>query len=337
MIESLVTSTLQSMAWTGLIFFLVAVATLSVYHRKILFLSSHGWSHRLSGGLLLLWLVLGALTCHVCAANSTLAFCFDLILGVLGISATLTAAKQFPHKLVTNEKGQSGTLHQKAIVTQAEMIEHAFYQTLNFVQSAYLHSAQRLLQAGLLESWNRRLTLLWLVTSPWLVRQWVPVHSFSDNWKVNEERTGLEIILYRIKKAQYLFYKHVILHGINIYMVITTASTPSDSSPPYSLSWRIFWLLLNTSYVMEFFLQSLVKRQTIINQSTMLWLQRLLMTSASTGAMVVLWQLSMRNGCRELWLLPTISLASMTLNFTNRHHDVLNTLTVATIAIIFRQ
>ncbi len=304
--------TLQSLAWAGLSLVLVVVVTLSAIHRDTLFFQWHGWSHRLLGGLLLLWLFLGICTCHVCSTNAYTAFLFDVTLGILGISTTLTAANEFPHKYTRNEKGQSGTLHQKAIVTQSEMIEHAYYQVLNLVQALYLHMVHRVCHAdNYKHQYIMRLGLLWFVTSPWLLRHRFPTHSFSDNWKVYQQSTShrapskyqpeIEVILYRIKKAQYLFYKHVILHGINIFMAVALplSKTSRNTTPPYSLAWRIFWLLLNTSYVMEFFLQSLVKRKTIIGQSTMLLLQRWLMSSASIGALVVLWQLVLNQAERS--------------------------------------
>jgi hypothetical protein len=40
--------------------------------------------------------------------------------------ATWTAARDFPHKLVAMRPVQSGDARQKAIVTQSEMLEHAF-------------------------------------------------------------------------------------------------------------------------------------------------------------------------------------------------------------------
>ena len=190
-----------------------------------------------------------------------------------------------------------------------------------------------------------RLFLLFLVTSPWLFRRKLPVHSFSDNWRVHKREKekvashfvssipseDMEILLYQIKKWQYVFYKHVVLHGINI-LVAVADKLPASAHPPYSLSWRVFWLLLNTSYVMEFFLQSLVKRRTIISQGTMLVLQRWLMASASAGATVVLFQLSRAKGTELPYLLPLLSLASLTLSFINRHHDVLNTMSIALVA-----
>lgn len=334
--------TLKSLAWVGVALFLVIVIGISAIHRDTIFFRRHGWSHRLLGGLMLLWLFLGVCSCHICSENPYVALIFDVILGILGICTTVTAAKEFPHKYIQNEKGQSGTLHQKAIVTQSEMIEHAFYQTLNLIQAIYLHMMYQFHHNHHARD-AIRLGLLFLVSSPWLIRQKVPIHSFSDNWKVAYQHTSrqrqselqqeLEVLLYRIKKGQYLFYKHVILHGINIYMAVVIKeenTIRSNTVPPHSLAWRIFWLLLNTSYVMEFFLQSLVKRKTIIRQSTMLWLQRWLMASASIGAVVVLWEVIMSpRGNSSPFLLPVISLASLTLNFTNRHHDVLNTMIIA--------
>ena len=54
---------------------------------------------------------------------------YDVASGILGVGATFTAAKEFQHKeVLRNETGESGTLHQKANVTQSVMIEHAIYQ-----------------------------------------------------------------------------------------------------------------------------------------------------------------------------------------------------------------
>lgn len=214
---------------------------------------------------------------------------YDVILGGLGILATLTAARDFPHKLVENATGQSGTLHKKAIVTQSEMLEHAFYQALNLCQALYLHAQYRYRNAINVNASMvlvYRMSLLFLVTAPWLVRRWLPVSSFSHNWSnqryqihKNDDRqiaSEQEVLLYRIEKAQYLFYEHVILHGVNISVATTFANNNTTSTIitiPYSTSWRVFWILLNGSYVMEFFLQTMVKRH-IIHQGTMLGLQR---------------------------------------------------------------
>ena len=243
---------------------------------------------------------------------------YDIILGMLGVFTTVTAAHDFPHKLMNvNAKGQSGTLSPHAMVTQAEMIEHAFYQFLNVWQALYLHFLALTLagpprQARIM---GRQGAALFLVTAPWLVRRRFPVHSFRHNWDLTpkEKRSDLETILYRLKKGQYLFYKHVVLHGINISVCIEPSTTLV-----YTKEWRLFWLCLNASYVMEFFLQSLVKRG-VLQQSTMLTLNRLLMAVSSLAALssvlfVVRWEL-----CA----------LSLVLNILNRHCDVMNTMLIA--------
>jgi len=338
---------LRELSWVGLSCFLVAVCGIAVARSRHLFFKLHGWTHRFSGALLLIWLLLGTFTCSISSSNVGFAFWYDVVLGILGIVATLTAAKAFPHKLVKNEKGLSGTLHQNAIVTQGEMIEHAFYQALNLMQALYLHMIQRVN----LQRQNQqtvaatRMLLLFLVTCPWLIRHKLPVHSFSGNWTLAAQlRRGQasattvdanythdpETRIYMVKKSQYLFYKHVILHGFNIYMATNDAVSFQLNAPPYSLAWRVFWILLNTSYVMEFFLQTLVKRRNILKQSTMLLMQQWLMIASSLGATVVLGQtVKLEDQDQASYLLPAASTASLILNFANRHHDTLNTMLVA--------
>lgn len=321
-----------------MVFFALVVLQVLPY-LSFLFLSLHGWSHRLAGCIHLGILLFGAVSCWMAMNNDgstnnhnnylaswstskNLVLYYDIVLGFSGVTTTLTAARDFPHKHVQNIPGQSGTLHRKAIVTQSEMIEHSFYQGLNLLQSIYLHVLARI---G--KSTNKQplysLIALWAVTAPWLLRHRFPVHSFSQNWKskkVQETSTAKsssgEILLYRIKKAQYVFYKHVILHGLNISAALS-ASHNSQTVIPYGLEWRIFWLLLNTSYVMEFFLQTLVKR-SVLSQSHMIGLQRLLMASASLAAIRVLF--GVRIG---------VCVVSLGMNFVNRHHDVANTLLIA--------
>ena len=223
---------------------------------------------------------MGAYTCTISTADTqsnsdsaSFYLAYDVILGGLGILATLTAARDFPHKLVANATGQSGTLNKKAIVTQSEMLEHAFYQGLNLCQALYLHAQYRHRHTNENDyaSMVYRMSLLFLVTAPWLVRHWFPVSSFSHNWnkryqnKNDNDRqisgSHLEVILYRIKKSQYLFYKHVIFHGVNISVATCSiGNTATTITIPYSISWRVFWILLNGLYVMEFFLQTIVAK-----------------------------------------------------------------------------
>jgi hypothetical protein len=152
------------------------------------------------------------------------------------------------------------------------------------------------------------------------------VHSFSANWKLAsvalQQTEGTELWLYRIKKLQYLFCKHVIFHGVNLGMAIDPVRTSSHL--PCTKEWRIFWLALNTSYVMEFFLQTLVKRKKL-SQGNMLWLQRLLMIASSWAALVAV-----------LPIVPvTLCVLSLILNLVHRQHDVLHTMVLASSAMIW--
>jgi len=135
--------------------------------------------------------------------------------------------------------------------------------------------------------------------------------------------------MYFVKKWQYVFYKHVILHGLNISVasvaLVETNGESIGGALPLSPEWRVFWLCLNTSYVMEFFLQSLVKRRDVISQRSMLFVNVLLMVSSSLAAssavfVAVRWD---------------AALVSFLLNFGNRGHDVVNTMATAALVCIF--
>ena len=104
-------------------------------------------------------------------------------------------------------------------------------------------------------------------------------------------------MLYRMKKYQYVFYKHFMLHGLNVGVAIDgfdglrkprTGGTPIgrislvDATP-----FRLYWLGLNAAYVMEFFLQTLVKRN-YITQGRMLRMNQFLMLVSTTAALAVL-------------------------------------------------
>jgi hypothetical protein len=80
-----------------------------------------------------------------------------------------------------------------------------------------------------------------------------------------------------------VFYKNFILHGLNISLAL--CNLHRDLPPPLAVSpsFRLFWLLLNTAYVMEFFLQTLVKKGHL-QQQTMLAMQMLLMLTCSLSA-----------------------------------------------------
>ena len=229
------------------------------------------------------------------------------------------------------------------------MLEHAFYQMLNLWQALYLHAITWMGSSIIIrKSLIGRMVLLWIVTLPWVVRRlWFPVNSFSANWisnnqqrhngntsdrnneriqvgtKSNERSQSSINRVYQIKKWQYVFYKHVILHGLNISMaVISTSDNHTDNLHrhplPLTTEWRIFWLCLNTSYVMEFFLQSMVKRGVFSQQNGLL-INGLLMISSSLAAI----------GAVFGRVRIEAAVISLLLNFINRGHDVLNTMIAA--------
>jgi len=135
-----------------------------------------------------------------------------------------------------------------------------------------------------------------------------------------KKERAIEIFLYKIKKWQYVFYKHFILHGVNISILFSSSPVPLPLDP----SWRIFWIALNASYVMEFFLQTLVKRH-YMSQSFMLVLQRLLMISSSLAAIDAVFG-------RVRWSAAALSTI---LNFLNRRHDVMNTMIVGALVAFY--
>ena len=338
--------TSPNVAIAGLRLFLAAlVITLAISpHTSKLFLSSHGRSHRLVGAAHLAWLLVGAAwLVHPPDYNDVMqdddgwavkCLVYDILLGILGILATITAARDFPHRHIINRPGESGTLSSAAVVTQGEMIEHAFYQGLNLWQALYLHAITWAGGDILRTTMVGRGMLLWVVTLPWAVRRLFPVNSFSANWADNKRddimkkcsskeqcvqvgtergKKGLSSInrMYQVKKWQYVFYKHVILHGLNVSMAFPRGEGSSDnyhdSSPlPLTCRWRVFWLALNTSYVMEFFLQSIVKRG-ILSQRRMVMMNGLLM-----------------------------AVISILLNFSNRRHDTWNMMATGCIVSMVR-
>lgn len=377
--------------------FLALVAILSAWNGLRLFMEARQRSHRLAGLVHLSCLVFGAaavvrpsneLGRYLYSSDgdgrpalSGWAFrclIYDVALSCLGILATLTAARDFPHRKVRNQPGQSGTLSVHATVTQGEMMEHAFYQFLNLCQALYLHwltwASRWSIGSSILfeynitcqsrtdpysgddcdlssakHYWDRwplsrapvgRLLAVLFATLPWSFRKRFPVHSFSANWirEGKQERPSgsqvtvttsatewIEARMYQIKKWQYVFYKLVILHGLNLSVAFpaVVASGLSEASGPLPLRqiWRIFWLCLNASYVMEFYLQSLVKR-SFLTQAQMLGLQRLLMGASSLSAL-----LAVKDVIR-----PELCVLSLLLNFTNRGWDLTNVMIVAVLA-----
>lgn len=319
--SSLLYDSSTPLSFWGLRFFFLILLCQIARSIPSLFVDRHGWSHRWTGGFHLLLLLTGAI--YRPDDKNYYYFVYDVCLGCSGMLLTYTAARDFPHRTIRNGPGQSGTLSEKATVTYDEMIEHLFYQFLNLWQALYLHCVPHISH----NIWIRWLALL-VVTAPWWCRHWFPVHSFQQNWqttpppprRISPPHYQLEttILLYKIKKGQYLFYKHVVLHGLNLTQCLAPTSCLLVNTP----HWRIFWLCLNTAYVMEFFLQSLVKRR-VIHQSTMLMLNQWLMFVSSVASLravltIVRWDL-----CA----------ASLFLQLTHRHHDVFNTMLIASAAI----
>eukprot|EP00967_Tisochrysis_lutea_P151364 scaffold294292_cov36-Tisochrysis_lutea.AAC.1 len=109
---------------------------------------------------------------------------------------------------------------------------------------------------------------------------------------------------------QYLLYKHALLHGLNASVAATVGGAPLASSTPF----RVYWLCLNTSYVMEFFLQTLVKKGYMLQES-MLLLQALLMGASSMVAGEVVWKFTS----------PVAAVVSLLLNLSRRGHELSNT------------
>ena len=162
----------------------------------------------------------------------------------------------------------------------------------------------------------------WLSAAPWLVRHHFPLHSFSANYsgdKVDPRSTPFTRALYRMKKWQYVALKHALQFGLDI--TVAFRGGPGITDEPH---FRLYWLFMSTSFVFEFFLQTLVKKGHM-QQKNMLRLQIVLMALASVSAFVTVY--------RHVNLV--IALISMLLNFSNRRHDVLNTsIILAVLAMI---
>lgn len=284
-----------------LTFFFFGVVLSVVFSNSDMFFKTK-WMHAFTGLLYLTLLLVGFVTILFALGDELSHFIFDVCLGIFGVLLTLTATKDFPHKNLKNFA--SGTLDAHATVTFHEMIEHCFYQGLNLVQIVYIHAIDSNMNP------LRRYALCLAATSPWAIREFFPVHRFSDNYnKIDVKSTPLIRILYRLKKYQYVFYKHFLLHGLNISIAVYGTALANEKY------FRLYWLLLNTSYVMEFFLQTLVKKN-YMGQSLMLLLQNILMLASTIAALQVLQSVNIG-----------IALVSLILNFSHRLylHDITNT------------
>ena len=107
----------------------------------------------------------------------------------------------------------------------------------------------------------------------------------------------IESVLYRVKKWQYVLYKTVLFTRIERQFSGETSQFAGDAE------WRMYWTLLNAAYVLEFFLQTLVKRK-YIKQGTMLLMNQALMVISTVAVLPIL----------RSAVLPTAR-ATLTLNF----------------------
>lgn len=214
-----------------------------------MFWKKYGRRHRICGLLYLMLLVSGIFEVPFHVFNY---FMFDVILSCGGTVLTLTAAYDFKkaHSRVKNVA--SGPLDNDATIHFDEMIEHSFYHIINLVQIVYLHlyKYQWLRESEL----SVRLAAAVATTIPWLVRSYFPINSFSDNYTKGQNVLSMISVMYRMKKWQYVAYKHFLLFGLTLSVAI------SNTWITESYYFRLYWICLNTAYVMEFFLQTLVKR-----------------------------------------------------------------------------
>ena len=288
--------------------FALATCAVVVRRARALFLPRHGRRHRVCGLLYLCWLAVGVGECVAgFRPTAARAVAFDVALGALGVLATASAAADFGRVAAS---ATSGTLDADATVTRSEMVEHAFYQGLNVAQVVGLHAAASA------RAQRARWAVLAFQTAPWLARARFPVNSFSANYDAARGGSSpwtLPNVLYRVKKYQYVFYKHALLHGLNVSTCL--AARPVR---PASRAFRVYWLSLNAAYTHEFFLQTLVKKK-MLRQSAMLALNGLLMAGSSAAAARVLVD-------HVRW---PVAAASWALNLAHRHHDFANTVAVA--------
>ena len=215
----------------------------------------------------------------------------------------------------------SGVLHETKTVATSEMKEHLFYQRLNLVQILYLHFC---------DAWEEdddglcvvaKATGLALATTlGWASRKRYPVNSFSKNYSGGGGKgenggtfDSLENFLYRAKKWQYVFYKTCLLHGLNVSAAIGFGRSRSNRSSTSGTFFQLYWLCLNASYVMEFFLQTLVKKKYGA-QSNVLFMNQFLMLVSSFSALPIVMNR----------VHPIAFLAAFALNFLNRKKELTN-------------
>ena len=250
---------------------------------------------------------------------------YDVLLALTGILTTASAISDFGklHMRVREGGGEggkgeqrrrqqqaSGVLHETKTVATSEMKEHLFYQALNLVQILYLHFCDACADVNV-----RVLALVATTWSAWRYRAQFPVNSFSQNYSGGENGRwfdSVENALYRAKKWQYVFYKTCLLHGLNMTSAIWGKSTDLSVATG-GKRFQLYWCCLNTSYVMEFFLQTLVKKKYAAQSNVLLMNQFLMVVSSLSAIPVVLSRIH-----------PIAFLAALALNFLNRKKETTN-------------
>lgn len=281
----------SSAAGFGLAAFMLLLVGIVCVGPVELFLGRYGRRHRLVGLVYLCCLLVGIVDLWWQKLPRAV---FDIALPTTGVLLTLSAAEDFGHekrRTETAASGASGALGEHALVKRSEMIEHSFYQGVNVVQATFLHTVAAFGSDATL--WTSGLLLL-SVSAPWLFRNRFPINRFSANYDgsnaIAESPWTLVAVLYRIKKYQYLLYKHCLLHGLNISVALQLAAVePLDHEPVVSTTyWQVYWVSLNCAYVMEFFLQTLVRRRRLRQQQMLLMNQGLMLVS-TVAAVQLLW------------------------------------------------
>jgi hypothetical protein len=207
------------------------------------------------------------------------------------------------------------------------MEEHFFYQMVNLTQVLYLHFCETC------DGKNARTLALVLSTwSIWRYRDRFPVNSFSRNYEGGENGRWFESVenfLYRAKKWQYVFYKTCLLHGLNVSSAIFGSSRSSSSKTTTILTthgerFQLYWLCLNASYVMEFFLQTLVKKKYGTQSNALLMNQFLMVVSSLSAFPVVVHRVH-----------PIAFVAALALNFLNRKQETANVCLTCVACVVF--
>ena len=232
----------------GLLLFAGIVVAFAAAHAGKLFGPRHAQQHRTMGAVHLAVLTVGAVDASRALVlgrdAARLGLAYDVALGVSGVLVSVTAARDFgaahdETRFVKNKA--SGTLEDHATVTRGEMWEHSFFELLLLCQIVYIHAVCALTRADPDDVALRALALL-LVTGPWHFRYLVPVNSFSKNFADKESAWTLIGVMYRLKKWQFVAYKHVLCHGLNITLALRGSEGLAQDP-----SFRFYWMAVSWS------------------------------------------------------------------------------------------